>query len=176
MTGRRLPWLIVVLAVGLSACKDDAVEKPVAQRLTPEALGHYCQMEVLEHDGPKAQVHLAGFEAPVWFAQVRDAIAYMRLEEQSHPVAAIYVSDMANASSWAEPGIDNWVDAEAAFFVVGSTATGGMGAPEVVPFGDETAAQNFRNTRGGEVVRLEGIPTSAVLGEVEVVFPATGGE
>jgi nitrous oxide reductase accessory protein NosL len=28
--------------------------------MTEEAVGHFCQMELLEHPGPKAQAHLDG--------------------------------------------------------------------------------------------------------------------
>lgn len=57
--------------------------------MTPEPLGHFCKMNLLEHPGPKAQVFLEGNTAPLFFSQVRDAIAYMRGPEQVAPILAL---------------------------------------------------------------------------------------
>jgi len=134
--------------------------------MTDEALGHYCQMALSEHPGPKAQVHLEGLDAPLFFSQVRDAIAYQRMPEQSRPIRAIYVSDMAQASSWNEPGINNWAPAEDVHYVVGSRTAGGMGAPELVPFSDRGAAEAFAKENGGSVRTLAEIPDTSVLAPV----------
>ncbi|MBO6754987.1 MAG: nitrous oxide reductase accessory protein NosL [Roseibium sp.] len=162
--------VIVLLALGLLAgCQDDIeVAKPAALTLTPEAAGHYCQMTVLEHDGPKAQIHLTGNPFPFWFTQVRDAVAFMHSPEEPKNIAAIYVNDMDRAGNWQEPGFDNWIEAETAWFVIGSTQTGGMGAPETIPFGTEEGAKAFAETRGGHVLRLHDIPVNYVLAPVEL--------
>lgn len=153
----------------LAACQEETKsETPVAISMTEEALGHYCQMSLAEHEGPKAQIHLVGHLHPIWFSQVRDAIAYTRLPEETADVAAIYVSDMGRAESWADPGIDNWVAAETAVFVIESRSRGGMGTPEAVPFADEAAARDFAAENGGRLVSLEQIPDAYVLGPVEV--------
>lgn len=152
----------------LSACEESENHiVPSAIKMTEEALGHYCQMNLLEHEGPKAQIHLVRFEHPVWFSQVRDAIAYTRLPEETDEVSAVYVNDMGKAASWADPGNDNWVDAQKAFFVIESKTRGGMGAPEAIPFGDEAAAKTFASENGGKIVRLADIPDEYVLGPVE---------
>ena len=118
--------LFVILA--LAACKEErAASVPPPASMTLEQLGHYCQMNLAEHPGPKAQVHLAGMEQPLFFSQVRDAIAYQRMPEQSHAIRAIYVSDMARAPSWEDPGRDNWVEAGKAVYVVGARIGGGGG-------------------------------------------------
>lgn len=152
----------------LAACKEDSQQSTAPVPMTAEATGHFCQMNLLEHDGPKAQVHLEGLPGmPLFFSQVRDAIAYARLPEQSAPILAIWVSDMgAPGASWAEPGIDNWIDAETAHYVVGSARTGGMGAPELVPFSREGDAGAFAAAHGGQVMRLKAIPDSAVIAPV----------
>lgn len=161
--------LITLCAFGLAACKEDvASDAPSPVVMTQDALGHYCQMVLTEHPGPKGQIHLDGMEDPIFFSQVRDAIAYQRMPEQSHAIAAIYVSDMARADSWNEPGIDNWIDASAAHFVVGSSMAGGMGAPELVPFSDQAAAQAFAAQNGGRVLSL------AAIADAEVLRPAGG--
>ncbi|TYO84573.1 nitrous oxide reductase accessory protein NosL [Oceanicella actignis] len=155
--------MIVAALLALSACREDVAEIPGPIPMTEEALGFYCQMALGEHGGPKGQVHLAGVPAPLFFSQVRDAIAYTRMPEQTDEVVAIYVSDMSRAPGWQEPGKDNWVAASDAFFVVGSDAVGGMGAKEIVPFSVRADADGFAALHGGRVVRLSDIPDSAVL-------------
>ncbi|WP_428643950.1 nitrous oxide reductase accessory protein NosL [Roseibium sp.] len=172
--------LITLFALGLlTACQQEVeIAKPAAVGLTPEAAGHYCQMTVLEHEGPKAQIHLTGNPNPIWFTQVRDAVAFTLSPEEPKDVAAIYVNDMEQAETWAQPGTDNWIEAEMAWFVIGSTISGGMGAPETIPFGSESGALQFAEVNGGSVVRLKDIPETYVLGSVELsaAAPMTEGE
>lgn len=153
----------------LSGCNEDSADLilPQAVPLTEEAAGHYCQMVILEHQGPKAQVHLSGYPAPLWFSQVRDGLAYIISPEQEAEVLVLYVNDMGKAISWDTPGPDNWIMAKDAYFVVGSDAIGGMGAPEIAPFGTVEQAQEFAQEHGGEVMRLDEIPSQAVLAPVE---------
>ncbi|MDZ4089474.1 MAG: nitrous oxide reductase accessory protein NosL [Tabrizicola sp.] len=158
----------------LAACQEEAAQNLDPLPLTPETVGHFCQMNLLEHEGPKGQVHLEGLPAmPLFFSQVSDLVVYLRLPEQSGTVLAIYVSDMgAEGATWAEPGIANWIDARTAHYVVGAAITGGMGAPEVVPFADPAEAQAFAAARGGMVMALDEIPDSAVTAPISA---AAGG-
>ncbi|PVA11689.1 copper resistance protein CopZ [Pelagivirga sediminicola] len=162
--------LIIAALLALAACKQEEAQNTAPLALTQSAVGHYCQMNLLEHDGPKAQAHLAGLPgAPLFFSQVRDVIAYLRMPEQSHDVLAVWVSDMgAPGATWDAPGAANWIDAEEAHFVVGADIVGGMGAPEIVPFSTPAAAETFAAANGGEVMRLDAIPDSAVLTPVEL--------
>lgn len=154
--------LIPLLFLLLAACKEDAVV-PMPVDLTEESTGYFCQMDLLGHPGPKAQIHLATYPGkPLFFSQVRDAVTYLRMPEQIDTVTATYVSDMGQAASWADPGVSNWVAADAAVYVVGSDARGGMDAPEVVPFGDPAKAQEFATAHGGTVLTLEQIPADAL--------------
>lgn len=160
--------------MALAGCSDDdeaVVPKPVA--LTETAIGHYCGMNVLEHPGPKGQVMLGQIPEPIWFSSARDVVAFTMLPEEPKDISAIYVSDMANASSWEEPGAENWVDARQAFYVIGSSLRGGMGASETVPFSTEAAAAEFASRNGGQVVGFAEIPRDYVLGADE---PPTQGE
>ncbi|MEP3047045.1 MAG: nitrous oxide reductase accessory protein NosL [Roseibium sp.] len=164
----RLGFVLLAGAL-LAGCQEDVqIAKPAAIELTPEAAGHYCQMTVLEHNGPKAQIHLAGFQFPLWFTQVRDAVAFKLSPEETDKIAAIYVNDMDKAASWDQPGFDNWIDADDAWFVTGSRQAGGMGAPEVIPFGTEEGALKFATANGGSVLRLDGVPESYVFAPVEI--------
>ena len=161
--------IATLAAVFLVGCQEEAaIAPPGPIAMTPAAVGHFCQMDVLEHDGPKAQIHVAKYDQPLWFSQVRDAVAFMRLPEETAEVLAVYVSDMGKAANWADPGPENWVDANKAHFVIKSRMTGGMGVQEAVPFGDLKTANTFAKKNGGTVVRLAEIPDDYVLGPVDV--------
>lgn len=160
-------WPLLVLAL-LAACdKDTNSTLPAAQTLNDAAAGYYCQMIILDHPGPKGQLFLDGMPAPLWFSQVRDGLAYLKSPEQEAEVLVLYVNDMGVAPSYAEPGPDNWINAVDAFYVVGSDAVGGMGAPELVPFASREKAQQFADNRGGTVLKLDEISTETVLSPVE---------
>lgn len=148
----------------LAACSPQEAAIPEPAALTAEATGRYCGMNLMEHHGPKGQVFIAGISEPVWFSSARDAVAFTHLPEEPKNIAAIYVSDMAVAPSWEEPGSRNWIDARKAFFVIGSTRRGGMGEQEAVPFSTDEAARSFVAAHGGEVVAFDKIPASYVLG------------
>ena len=154
---------LVLAGLLLAACDEaEQAEKPAPQVLTREAIGHYCQMIVADHLGPKAQIFLSDRDAPVWFSSVRDAIAFTLLPEEPKNIAAVYVTDMAVAS-WDSPEADTWIDAEAAHFVIDSDRRGGMGALEAVPFGDPAAAETFVARHGGRVVSYGEIPEGYIL-------------
>lgn len=170
----RFAALATVVLLALGACKEEDSPPPPPVSMTEDALGVYCQMSMAEHPGPKAQVLLQGQEAPLFFAQVRDAIAYQRMPEQDGIIAAIYVSDMGAAPSWENPGADNWIAADSAFYVVGAEIAGGMGVSELVPFAGAEAAEAFARDNGGEVVSLDQIGDEQVLAPVEYATDADG--
>lgn len=160
--------LFVAALTLLSACKEEVAQSTTPQDMTPETLGHYCQMNLLEHPGPKAQVFLEGNAAPLFFSQVRDAIAYMRGPEQVAPILAVYVNDMGKAgATWDRPGDGNWIVADKAFYVLGSARAGGMGAPEAVPFSSRERAEDFVRAEGGRVLTLADITNDMVLAPVD---------
>jgi copper chaperone NosL len=162
------PALLALTLLALGACRDEVAALPDPVTMTAEAVGHYCQMNVLEHPGPKAQVHLVGLANPLFFSQVRDAIAYQRMPEQSHAIRAIYVSDMGGGTDWDNPGTDNWIMATTAHYVIGAAIAGGMGAPELVPFSTLSEAQAFARENGGRVAALTEIPDDLVLAPVNL--------
>ncbi|MEP3437442.1 MAG: nitrous oxide reductase accessory protein NosL [Hoeflea sp.] len=171
---------IAAVAITVAACSEQEarIEIPQPVALTEESVGHYCNMTILEHTGPKAQIHLADNPHPIWFSQVRDGIAFLRSPEEQQDAVVVYVNDMGKATEWDFPGDDTWIDAGEAWFVIGSRKTGGMGTPEVIPFGEEQAATAFAADNGGMVVRLAEIPDAYVLGPVgldaETSNPVTG--
>ena len=81
---------------------------------------------------------------PLWFTQVRDAIAFTRLPEEPRDITAIWVNDMGRTTNWEAPEAGAWTDAHSAWFVIASSQAGGMGAAEAVPFGTEPPATGIR--------------------------------
>lgn len=173
---RRALFLALSL-LALAACKEETQDIS-AVALTAESVGHYCQMNLLEHPGPKAQVHLEGYEGkPLFFSQVRDAVAYSRLPEQDGVILAIYVNDMgAPGATWDHPGATNWIPAADAHYVVGSRVEGGMGVPELVPFADLDRAAAFAAEKGGRVMALSAIPDSDIIAPVTLEPDAGAGD
>ena len=155
---------IVFLIFFLAACgRDVEAEKPAPVALTQDAAGHYCQMIILDHDGPKSQAHLLNNGNPLWFSQVRDALAFMKSPDKTFEITVVYVNDIGAAPSWSDMGVDNWIEAKTAFYVVGSDAKGGMGAPEFVPFAEIEKANDFAKERGGKVLSFDEISAEMVL-------------
>ncbi len=159
---------VLLAAVALAGCKEEVASAPPPPiAMTEEAMSFFCQMDISEHGGPKGQIHLDGFPAPLFFAQVRDLVAYLKSPERDAKITGVYVSDMAAAASWEQPGINNWMLAQSAHFVVGANVAGGMGAQEIVPFSDIDAAQDFATQWGGQVMPLDAIADTAVFGPID---------
>ena len=166
MAATRISHVILAVILLLPACRtEEAAEAPRPHELTRAATGYYCNMIVEDHPGPKGQIFLSDRSEPIWFSSARDTVAFTLLPEEPKNVSAIYVNDMGRAS-WSAPEPDTWIDAKAAWYVVGSNRRGGMGAPEVVPFARRDAAEAFLAEHGGRVAAFEEIPVDAVLGMV----------
>ena len=152
----------LLLAFLLVACdKQPIVEVPPAQKLTREANGYYCLMTVVNHTGPKGQIILTNKKV-LWFTSVRDTISFTLSPEEPKNIVAIYVNDMTDAN-WDNPGADNWVNAHNAWYVLGSDRSGGMGAPEAVPFSTKEKAELFIVKHGGTVHTFDVIPKEYIL-------------
>ena len=161
-------YLVLIVCFTLIACKDEQAKIPDPVLITDQDVSYCCQMTVLDHEGPKGQIHLKGQSTPLFFTQVRDVVAYLKVSERDAEILAIYVSDMGVAPSWADMGQDNWIDINAAHMVVGAGVQGGMGAPEIVPFANADDAQKFITQNGGMMMSLADIPENVVLGEIDM--------
>ncbi len=164
MMRRMLAGLVGVLLI--AACDSEQVANiPDPHEPTQNATGYYCNMTVVEHDGPKGHVFLVGDSFPLWFTSVRDTIAFTMLPEESKDIAIVYVNDMAKTISWAKPEAGNWINAKEAVYVIGSSRVGGMGAPETVPFSMADKATKFAKEFGGEIVAFADIPREYILSD-----------
>ncbi len=140
---------------------------PAPQEITASSSAQFCGMLLSEHAGPKGQVFLRSSTKPLWFASIRDMIAFLRLPDMPKDVIVVYVTDMGRATDEAHPAPGSWIDAHHAFYVIGSTQLSGMNTVEAMPFADAEAAQRFSAAHGGRVVSFADIPDS-------YVFPDTG--
>ena len=156
--------LAALLALSLAACREETTALAAPVTLTADAVGRYCGMNLAEHEGPKGQVILAEGHDPFWFSSARDTLAFTMMPDEPKDYAAVYVSDMGRAESWAEPGADNWVEARQALYVIGSDAQSGMGGSEIVPFSTREAAETFTAWHGGTVAAYAELTPEQVLG------------
>lgn len=118
-------------------------------------------MLLADYPGPKAQIHYAGRAEPDWFCDTVEMFNVYLSPEQVRVITAVYVQDMA-AAAWDKPA-GNWVDARAAWYVVGSRRHGSMG-PTFASFAQRTDAEKFAAGHGGTVHAFaEVTPDMAVL-------------
>ncbi len=167
---RYILYMGLFLLVG---CQED-IKIPDPAQITREAEGHYCNMIVIDHPGPKAHIFEKGQGQAIWFTSVRDALAYKILPGEAQQILAIYVHDMGRATSWDKPqdqGI--WIKAEQAIYVINSRKRGGMGAKETIPFGTREKADQFVHEFGGLVVLYTDIPPDYILGDSDEYDHAT---
>ena len=159
----RLRILLLLALAFLAGCENEAVLPPPFA-LTREASGNYCGMIIVDHPGPKAQVHEKDLTKPLWFSSVLDALVYLKLPGEAQRVIAVYVQDMGSGASWQRP-IENvhWIKADEALYVIGSKRRGGMGAREAVPFSKRGEAVAFSKKNGGQIVTYADIPTDYIL-------------
>lgn len=161
---RRCLCFAVLSTVTVSCSQRHTAGVPSGPReISSEAVGHFCGMLLVEHPGPKGQILLSGQSEPVWFASVVETFAFTMLDEEPKNIAAIYVTDMARAVSWEEPGPGIWINAREAVYVIDGHLKGGMGANEAVPFGDPMQAQRFAAQNGGRIVSFDAMPRSYIL-------------
>lgn len=169
----RLTFLLVVGTIVLSGCGSET-PIPGPRVLTRDSNGFYCNMIIVDHPGPKAQVFEKDHDKPYWFPSVRDALAYVMLPGEAQRILAFYVHDMGRAKSWKTPQNDGiWIKAEDAFFVLDSKRRGGMGARETIPFMDRAAAKSFVSKYGGRIASYSSIPQDYVLGVEDDDFGRT---
>lgn len=149
---RTMLPIVFAAAVLLAACGQSEAQRAEPREPGPGAVGHYCRMTLAEHKGPKGQILPRGWQEPVWFSSVRDALTYVAQDIVSErELDGFWVNDMGQGT-WDKPAPGSWIDARTAWFVIGSTRSSGMGSDEAVPFKDKEAAEAFTRASGGRVV------------------------
>lgn len=152
----RKPLMIGVLAL-LAACGKELAQVAAVE---PDQ-GTACALDGMvlkDYPGPKAQIHYKE-GAPEFFCDIVELFGMLLAPEQKRPVAAVYVQDMGKAD-WAQPS-GHWIDAKAAYFVVGSGKPGSMG-PTFGTFASLPDAEAFVKKEGGTVHRFEQVTLDMV--------------
>jgi copper chaperone NosL len=162
---RRNVLLALLAAPFLASCKPDrgAANARPPREVSDASVAQFCGMSLSEHAGPKAQIFIRGLPDPYWFATVRDAFAFVMLPEMPKAIEAVYVNDMARAKSWEQPEPGMWVEANKAYFVIGSRRRSGMNTDEAIPFGSAEAARKFIEAEGGRMVGFDEMPRDYIL-------------
>ena len=156
----------IVAVFALSACQQaEEAAPPLPQQISDRSVGHYCSMNLTEHNGPKAQIFLNGKpDQPVWFSTIKQMFGYTKLPEEPKGIHAIYVTDMGKVKDWEKPNADTeWIDAKKAYYVIESSFIGGMGAEDALPFADKAQAEKFAKEKGGRVVGFAEMPDEYIF-------------
>jgi copper chaperone NosL len=143
--------LTLLLAAGLAACGDQATSNATLAPVEIER-GTACELDgmlLADYPGPKGQIHYAGQDAPVFFCDTTELLNTLLAGEQVRAVRNAFVQDMAKAD-WSQPK-GYWIEAKAAFYVVGSKRHGSMG-PTIASFADKADADRFSQEYGGKVL------------------------
>ena len=147
--------LALLLAVGLAGCGE---KEEVEQALEPVAFHdsdecHVCGMIISDFPGPKGQaVDKGGVKK---FCSTAEMLGWWLQPENRLLDAKLYVHDMGR-SVWEKPDDSHLIDATSAYYVVGTSLKGAMGA-SLATFADEQAAKRLAEEHGGRVLRFDQI-------------------
>lgn len=145
-----------VLALGMAGCGDDkeAVQptlEPVAFHASDEC--HVCGMVIASFPGPKGQA--VAKEGVKKFCSTAELLGWWLQPENRLLDAKLYVHDMGR-SVWEHPDDEHLIDATTAYYVVGTSLKGAMGA-SLASFSSEQQAQDLATQHGGRVLRFADI-------------------
>ena len=163
------------LLLAAAGCGEQTtVVAAVPREPDSRATGYYCGMALTEHTGAYGQLLLRGWDEPLWFSSVRDALTYIGQDlVNEDEVAGFWVNDMG-AGPWGRPAPGTWIEAKHAWYVVGSRKTAAMGGLEVVPFKERTKAEIFAKEFGGSIVTYAAARKN--VSEALVANGTSGGE
>ncbi|MCQ4296832.1 nitrous oxide reductase accessory protein NosL [Pseudomonas stutzeri] len=144
-----------LLAFGLSGCeeKQEAQQslEPVAFHAEDEC--HVCGMVISDFPGPKGQaVEKGGVKK---FCSTAEMLGWWLQPENRLLNAKLYVHDMGR-SVWEHPDDGHLIDATSAYYVVGTSLKGAMGA-SLASFAQEQDALRLAEEHGGRVLRFDQI-------------------
>lgn len=167
---------LVAMLLALAGCssQSDPENKPDPQAITTESIGHFCSMDLIEHDGPKGQIFVKGRTDPLWFSTIRQTLAYTILPDSPKGLDAIYVTDMATVKNMRQPEVESWMNARDAYYVTESKFSGGMGGEDPLPFSERKKAEEFVASHGGQILKFNEMSEDYIL-HYDMLAPITGG-
>ncbi|MBI2277784.1 MAG: nitrous oxide reductase accessory protein NosL [Dechloromonas sp.] len=148
LPSRRAALLPVLFAALLLAACGEPAKPAVPLEIAGDTACALDGMILRDFPGPKAQIHYDQGE-PDFFCDTREMFSILLRPEQKKHIVAIYTQDMGQAD-WDHPE-SHWIDAKAAFYVIGSPRRGSMG-PTVPSFASATDAGKFAEQFGGKVL------------------------
>lgn len=153
----KLKHLAAAAVFILAGCGREAVQLVAVEpgSDTPCALDG---MVLKDYPGPKAQIHYKEGR-PEFFCDLLEMFATVFAPEQKRLRTALFVQDMGR-TAWDKPE-GHWIDANKAFYVVGSGKKGSMG-PTFGSFSHLEDAQAFAGKEGGRVVKFDQITVDMV--------------
>lgn len=156
----RKLFLAIGAALVLAACgPSETASGPVD--ITASTACSLDGMTLAEYPGPKGQIQYEGQAEPMFFCDTVEMFSIYLKPEQVKKIKAIYVQDMSK-TRWEEPK-GAWMDAHAAYYVVGSKMHGSMG-PTIGAFSVAQDATAFAEQNGGKVYKFDEItPDMAAL-------------
>lgn len=153
---------ILVILAGCTS-QSEPEKRPDPRAITTESVGHFCSMDLIEHDGPKGQIFVKGRADPLWFSTIRQTLAYTILPDSPKGLDAIYVTDMAVVKNMRQPEVESWMNARDAYYVTESEQAGGMGGEDPLPFSDRGKAEEFAARYGGQILKFDEISEDYIL-------------
>ncbi|MFP4609757.1 MAG: nitrous oxide reductase accessory protein NosL [Thiohalophilus sp.] len=121
---------------------------------------HVCGMTINNHPGPKAQAFIRDKATPFKYCSTRDLFSHVLQPEVRSRISQIYTHDMGS-TEWDAPANDAFTDAREAWYVINHPRKGAMG-PTLASFADKSAAEDFIEQHGGEIVRFDEITLEMV--------------
>ncbi len=158
---KKLVFLISFVI--LAACQEAPQEDFSPLAITSGDECHVCGMLITRLPGPKAQGIFD--KQPIKFCSTRDMMSFYEDEENTHRVSQLFTQDMA-VNDWAKPSVSQFIDAKTAWYVEGSSQTGGMG-PTFASFANQADAQEFSDQYGGQVKKFTQLLNAQTLGALQ---------
>lgn len=141
---------VIFICSLLAACAMEKAEPLEASIIDSGDECQVCGMLINRLPGPKGQ---AVFDHQhVKFCSTRDMVSFYKDEENTHRVSQLFVHDMA-INDWQTPNPSDFIDGTKAWYIEGSSKTGGMG-PTFASFLHEEDAKKFADEFGGKIKTL----------------------
>ncbi|MFA0813373.1 nitrous oxide reductase accessory protein NosL [Microbulbifer epialgicus] len=167
LLGKFLPTrglLILLVSTGLLVGCTENNQAAMVQQVVAIESGeecHLCGMIITNFPGPKGQLFSKGIVGNLKFCSTRDMFAFIVDPENRHNIQQAFVHDMA-VTPWDHPDETTYVDARKAWYVIGHSKQGAMGAT-LASFARQQDAQAFADAKGGEVLGFEQISLQALV-------------
>lgn len=129
---------------------------------------HTCtfdSMTLIEYNGPKAQIVWKDKKRS-YYCEAREIFYEITDNIKNKQIKKIFVQDFSNLE-WGSY-INNWIEAEKAYYVIDSTKDGAMGVT-YVPFSNLDCAKNFMKKYGGKILNYKSINNDILTSSNELL-------